>query len=83
MLKEFLSCLPVQCLPPYSPFLNPIEELFSQWKMLFKRCTNKSLSDVLNNVFNSFKKLEYRLIPKLFSHSLQFYPIYLRGLPVD
>jgi transposase len=24
-------------LPPYSPFLNPIEALFNQWKQLIKR----------------------------------------------
>ena len=30
------------CLPPYSPFLNPIEELFSKWKSFIKRSDPKN-----------------------------------------
>ena len=35
-------------LPPYSPQLNPIEEMFSKWKCLIKKCNSNTLKDYLH-----------------------------------
>ncbi|XP_015782284.1 uncharacterized protein LOC107360179 [Tetranychus urticae] len=37
-------------LPPYSPFLNPIENLFSQWKNYIKRSESQSEDELYSNV---------------------------------
>lgn len=40
-------------LPPYSPFLNPIEELFNQWKCLVKRREPNNEDELYNAVHNA------------------------------
>jgi transposase len=57
MVREemvILNLIP-KCLPPYSPFFNPIENMFSQWKNFVKRshATNEQeLLDAMNQVHN-------------------------------
>ncbi|KII73505.1 hypothetical protein RF11_00098 [Thelohanellus kitauei] len=40
----------VICLPPYSPFLNPIEHLLSKWKNIEKATSPRSETDLFNQV---------------------------------
>ena len=39
-------------LPPYSPFLNPIENLFSKWKALVKSCRPSSRETLIQSIRN-------------------------------
>ncbi len=79
---QFRESLQIIYLPPYSPFLNPIEELFSQWKRIFREKSCKGLKEVLNSIHSSFKEINYSLIPKVYSHSLSFYSKCLKRLPI-
>lgn len=82
-IKILLSFILMQFLSRYSPFLNPIEELFSQWKHFFKNLFSKSLSQVVYNIYKSSENLEFRLLFKLFHHSLIFYPLCLRNVSIN
>ena len=42
-------------LPPYSPFLNPIENSFSKWKGHVKLLTCNNEEDLLSGIKNEFK----------------------------
>jgi transposase len=43
--------------PPYSPFLNPIENLFNQWKNLIKRSEPQNEDQLYEAVENSSEKI--------------------------
>ncbi len=80
---QFRKFLQIIYLPPYSPFLNPIEEVFSQWKRIFREKLCRELKEALNSINSSFKEINYSLIPKVYSHSLSFYPKCLKCLPIE
>jgi transposase len=44
-------------LPPYSPFLNPIENMFSQWKTLVRSGNSRSEEELLANIDAVFAKI--------------------------
>jgi transposase len=44
-------------LPPYSPFLNPIENLFNQWKNYIKRSEPQNEDQLYESVHNASKKI--------------------------
>jgi transposase len=44
-------------LPPYSPFLNPIELIFSQWKSIFQHLPHTTDAEVWTAIENSAQKL--------------------------
>jgi transposase len=44
-------------LPPYSPFLNPIENLFSKWKESVRRSSPNNEEQLLNLVENGAEKI--------------------------
>ncbi len=64
-------------LPPYSPFLNPIENLFNQWKSMIRRCQPNnedqlhqsvhSTSELISsqNCSNYYKNMEKYIFPSL------------------
>ena len=39
-------------LPPYSPFLNPIENMFSKWKEITKRSNPRNEDELMSAIFN-------------------------------
>ncbi|KII62780.1 hypothetical protein RF11_08956 [Thelohanellus kitauei] len=51
MLQE--NCRVVIYLPPYSPFLNPIENLFSKRKKIVQRASPRSETDLFNLIESS------------------------------
>ena len=81
--SQFREFLQMVYLPPYSPFLNPIEQVFGEWKRSFRGKPFRGLSDVMNSVHETFKRLDRSLLPKVYAHSLSFYPKCLKGLPID
>ena len=48
-------------LPPYSPFLNPIEFIFSQWKLLFKKLNHRNDVEVVDAIHESARQLSLKL----------------------
>ncbi|KAI5151711.1 hypothetical protein ENBRE01_2329 [Enteropsectra breve] len=44
-------------LPPYSPFLNPIENMFAQWKDYVKRLRSNSNEELLSNIQVGFLQI--------------------------
>ena len=51
-IKEFVEANGhmIMLLPPYSPFLNPIENLFSKWKGIIKSARCMSEDDLLRAI---------------------------------
>jgi transposase len=43
----------IMFLPTYSPFLNPIENVFSQWKQHIRSARSMNESDLLSNIENA------------------------------
>lgn len=52
-LKPFLDNLNVLYNAPYSPFLNPIEEMFGLWKYHYRKLNFANNLDVANNIYRS------------------------------
>ncbi|MCP5019015.1 MAG: hypothetical protein GY938_27610 [Ketobacter sp.] len=44
----------VEFLPPYSPFLNPIENVFSKWKNIVERDRNSSEDKLIESIGSGF-----------------------------
>jgi transposase len=55
-------------LPPYSPFLNPIEELFSQWKGIVRRSEPNSEDELYIKVHNSSELITPENCANYFKH---------------
>jgi hypothetical protein len=61
-------------LPPYSPFLNPIENLFSKWKQLVRtaNCNNEvELLNVIDEVYSDITTVDCE---GFYRHMLTFLP---------
>jgi transposase len=43
--------------PPYSPFLNPIENCFSKWKNSVRRSTSNNRNELFGNIENGFNSI--------------------------
>jgi transposase len=46
-------------LPPYSPFLNPIENLFSQWKQLVRNSSPNNEDELIETTFRNISNVHY------------------------
>ena len=47
----------IEFLPPYSPFLNPIEKLFAKWKNYVKRQNCMNEEQLMQSVDLGFKEI--------------------------
>ena len=63
---------------PYSPFLNPIEELFGLWKHHFRKLNFSNDKDIIFNIKETAKKLQCTYIIKFYQHSLKYVIISLK-----
>ncbi|KAG0436621.1 hypothetical protein DMUE_4127 [Dictyocoela muelleri] len=61
-------------LPPYSPFLNPIENLFSQWKDLVRRSNCNSESELFDRISGSLNEIGSVQCQNYYLHMLKFLP---------
>ena len=71
-LRPFLDNLNVIYSAPYSPFLNPIEEMFGLWKHHYRKINFLNNSEVIDNIYQSSKYLTTEKISKFYRHSLEF-----------
>ena len=60
--------------PPYTPQLNPIEMLWSQWKrIVYKKNNNNSEKQLVFNIANSLFDLEKINLKGIFNHTVKYY----------
>jgi len=52
---NFLECLNIQYNAPYSPFFNPIENVFGLVKYHFRYLQLKNVDEKMNNIINAFR----------------------------
>ena len=62
-------------LPPYSPFLNPIENVFGIWKSIYRNMKYRSDSEVEVAILDPAKqlKLKSRAFLRCFEHTHKYY----------
>ena len=72
-LKTLRSYLKIFFLPPYSPFLNPIEETFGLIKFHYRKNILKNNLNLSKNIVDSVKLLEERHFHAFYYHSLCFF----------
>ena len=58
-------------LPPYSPFLNPIENMFSQWKQLVRSSNPMNESALMNLIDEKFNLITTEHCSNYFRHMLE------------
>jgi transposase len=57
-------------LPPYSPFLNPIENLFSQWKQLVRSRNSRDEQELFHAIDASFNEITQENCANYYRHML-------------
>jgi hypothetical protein len=57
LISLWITCGFIGVLPPYSPFLNPIEELFNQWKQLIKRAQSTNENELYEAVHTASENI--------------------------
>ena len=68
-------------LPPYSPFLNPIEEMFGKFKHYLRRGLIRSLN-IQNAIHHGFGMISAEDLLNFFMHSYSYYQLCLEGKPI-
>ncbi len=72
ILKPFLSNFKILFNAPYSPFLNPIEEFFGNWKFNFRKKFRENTTSVEERILKSVLEIDNALLFSSFMHSLSF-----------
>jgi transposase len=65
-------------LPPYSPFLNPIENMFSQWKEMVRRSRPVNEKELLQNIDDAFSCISNEHCANYYRDMLSFLPLCLK-----
>jgi transposase len=71
--KNFLESLNIIYNAPYSPDLNPIENLFGRVKKEFRRLNLTNENNILLNIFKSFKSVSNMYLYSYVVQSMKFY----------
>ncbi len=61
-------------LPPYSPFLNPIENGFAQWKQIVRSTRISNETELPTNIENASRLLLREQCNNYYRHMLEFIP---------
>lgn len=61
-------------LPPYSPFLNPIENMFSKWKEITKRSNPQNEEELLNTIASGSNLVTSSECQGYFRHMCSYIP---------
>ena len=72
VVKNFLKQLNICYSAPYSPFLNPIEEMFSTWKHNFRKLICSSDDSAVYNICLSSKSIKAEKLAGYYVHSLKY-----------
>ena len=60
-------------LPPYSPFLNPIEEVFGLWKFIVRKTNRPKLDDLLKAIIDASKQISKEHMKAYIRHTIKFF----------
>ena len=71
-VMPFLNNFNVLFWPPYFPFLNPIEEVFSRWKQSFRKIRIGDQTKVYTSIINALRPIKSSNISNFYRHALQF-----------
>ena len=71
-LKSIFSNFCVLFNAPYSPFLNPIEELFGTWKYNFRKKFAQNTVDILQKILRSLQEVDNSLLYSFYIHSMTY-----------
>ena len=69
-------------LPPYSPFLNPIEHLFSKWKLLIRQSNPMNEPELLDLIQSTSKQISKENCEGFFRSIYEFLPKCLNSEPI-
>ena len=83
VLKEFYENLHVCYNAPYSPFLNPIEEVFARWKFEFRKFNADTKETFYNNIIRSSLVLEEKHLCAYTKHAFKFFLLCLKGEEIE
>ncbi len=84
VIKQLGKFVPLFYSCAYSPFLNPIEELFSLIKRNFKKSkVNQENFNILELIFSAVKKVERKYLEKFAAHAYSFIEAGIRGFKID
>ena len=61
-------------LAPYSPFLNPIENMFSKWKNIVKRSNPLNENSLMNAIYNGANIITSEDCNNYFRHMASYIP---------
>jgi transposase len=64
----------IQFLPPYSPFLNPIENMFSQWKEGVRKINPQNEAQLLEYIDKKFEYITGIHCRNYYNHMLSYIP---------
>ena len=59
-------------IPPYSPFLNPIEEVFAQWKSIVRKANCQTENDLYQEIHNASDEISPSDCASYFDHMESF-----------
>jgi transposase len=62
----------IKFLPRYSPFLNPIENMFSQWKTLVRAYAARDCEELLTCIDSTFLRITEENFASYYRHMLSF-----------
>ena len=72
ILQPFFQHMNVLYNVPYSPFLNPIEELFWNWKHIFREKFNQNTTNIIQRILTAAQEIDYSSLDMFYIHSLTF-----------
>jgi transposase len=73
----------VKFLPPYSPFLNPIENMFTQWKQLVRAERPTNEENLMVVIDRTYRLVTEENCNSYYSHMLRFLPACLDRNPIE
>ena len=71
-IASILESINVYYASPYSPFLNPIEEVFGLWKHYIRERAKNNRNELLKDTMSSLCKIHNKVIPHYVRYHLDF-----------
>ena len=82
-LKNFFKFFHIHYLAPYSPFNNPIEEVFGNAKYHYRRMILENSHNLDKNILKAFSQIKQRNFYAFYAHSISFWSKCYNSEPID
>ena len=79
LLKPFFENFNILFNAPYSPFLNPIEEFFGNWKYHYRKNFRENSASIIEKILRSVKEIDENLLFSFYIHVMTFLRDCLQG----